>query len=39
MSAGYREYSDDYYAPAGNIVEAFYRDVGNIGHGATPTLS
>jgi hypothetical protein len=24
--------------PDGNNVEALYRDVGNIGHGASPTL-
>jgi catechol 2,3-dioxygenase-like lactoylglutathione lyase family enzyme len=40
---GYRDYGDGYYAaylldPDGNNVEALYRDVGNIGHGAGPTL-
>ena len=40
---GYREYGAGYYAaylldPDGNNVEALYRDVGNIGHGASPTL-
>ena len=40
---GYREYDAGYYAaylldPDGNNVEALYRDVGNIGHGASPTL-
>jgi len=36
-------YHSGYYAafvlaPDGNNVEALYRDVGNIGHGASPTL-
>ncbi len=40
---GYRDYGAGYYAaylldPDGNNVEALYRDVGNIGHGASPTL-
>jgi catechol 2,3-dioxygenase-like lactoylglutathione lyase family enzyme len=41
---GYREiYGPGYYAaylldPDGNNVEALYRDVGNIGHDAGPTL-
>jgi catechol 2,3-dioxygenase-like lactoylglutathione lyase family enzyme len=41
---GYREaYGPGYYAaflldPDGNNVEALYRDVGNIGHAASPTL-
>jgi catechol 2,3-dioxygenase-like lactoylglutathione lyase family enzyme len=41
---GYRAgYGPGYYAaylldPDGNNVEALYRDVGNIGHGAEPTL-
>ena len=40
---GYRDYAPGYYAahlldPDGNNVEALYRDVGNIGHGASPTL-
>ena len=40
---GYRDYGPGYYAaflldPDGNNVEALYRDVGNIGHGASPTL-
>jgi catechol 2,3-dioxygenase-like lactoylglutathione lyase family enzyme len=40
---GYRDYAAGYYAaylldPAGNNVEALYRDVGNVGHGAPPTL-
>ena len=40
---GYRDYGDGYYAaylldPDGNNVEALYRDVGNTGHGAGPTL-
>jgi catechol 2,3-dioxygenase-like lactoylglutathione lyase family enzyme len=40
---GYRDYAPGYYAaylfdPDGNNVEALYRDVGNVGHGATPNL-
>jgi catechol 2,3-dioxygenase-like lactoylglutathione lyase family enzyme len=40
---GYREYARGYYAaylldPDGNNVEVLYRDVENIGHGASPTL-
>jgi predicted lactoylglutathione lyase len=40
---GYRGYGEGYYAaylldPDGNNVEALYRDAGNIGHGAGPTL-
>ena len=40
---GYRDYGAGYYAaflldPDANNVEALYRDVGNIGHGASPTL-
>jgi catechol 2,3-dioxygenase-like lactoylglutathione lyase family enzyme len=40
---GYRHYAPGYYAaflfdPDGNNVEALYRDVGNIGHEAAPTL-
>jgi hypothetical protein len=40
---GYRDYASGYYAaylldPDGNNVEALYRDGGNIGHGASPTL-
>ena len=40
---GYRDYGPGYYAaylldPDGNNVEALYRDVGNVGHGAPPTL-
>ncbi len=41
---GYREaYGPGYYAaflldPDGNNVEALYRDVGNVGHAASPTL-
>ena len=41
---GYREvYGSGYYAaflldPDDNNVEALYRDVGNLGHDATPTL-
>ena len=40
---GYRDYAPGYYAaylldPDDNNVEALYRDVGNIGHGASPTL-
>jgi catechol 2,3-dioxygenase-like lactoylglutathione lyase family enzyme len=36
---GYRDYGPGYYAaylldPDGNNVEALYRDVGNVGHGA-----
>lgn len=41
---GYRDYDVGYYAsylldPDGKHVEALYRDVGNVGHGATPTLT
>jgi catechol 2,3-dioxygenase-like lactoylglutathione lyase family enzyme len=41
---GYRDYAPGYYAaflldPDGNNVEALYRDVGNVGHGAAPTLT
>lgn len=41
---GYRDYGAGYYAaylldPDGNNVEALYRDVGNIGHPAGPTLT
>jgi hypothetical protein len=40
---GYRNYGPGYYAaylfdPDGNNVKALYRDVGNIGHDAAPTL-
>jgi catechol 2,3-dioxygenase-like lactoylglutathione lyase family enzyme len=40
---GYRGYGPGYYAaylldPDGNNVEALYRDAGNVGHGAGPTL-
>jgi catechol 2,3-dioxygenase-like lactoylglutathione lyase family enzyme len=40
---GYRDYAPGYYAaylldPDGNNVEALYRDIGNIGHGASPSL-
>jgi catechol 2,3-dioxygenase-like lactoylglutathione lyase family enzyme len=40
---GYRGYGPGYYAaylldPDGNNVEALYRDEGNIGHGASPSL-
>jgi catechol 2,3-dioxygenase-like lactoylglutathione lyase family enzyme len=40
---GYRDYAPGYYAaflldPDGNNVEALYRDVGNVGHGASPAL-
>jgi catechol 2,3-dioxygenase-like lactoylglutathione lyase family enzyme len=40
---GYRDYAPGYYAaylldPDGNNVEALYRDIGNIGHGAGPSL-
>jgi hypothetical protein len=40
---GYRDYGPGYYAaylfdPDGNNVEALYRDVGNAGHAAPPTL-
>jgi hypothetical protein len=40
---GYRNYGPGYYAaylfdPDGNNIEALYRDVGNIGHNAAPTL-
>jgi hypothetical protein len=39
----YRGYGAGYYAaylldPDGNNVEALYRDLGNIGHDAAPTL-
>jgi catechol 2,3-dioxygenase-like lactoylglutathione lyase family enzyme len=42
-SPGYRDYAPGYYAaylldPDGNNVEALYRDVGNIGHGATSAV-
>jgi catechol 2,3-dioxygenase-like lactoylglutathione lyase family enzyme len=41
---GYRDYGPGYYAaylldPDGNNIEALYRDVGNIGHGASDTLT
>jgi catechol 2,3-dioxygenase-like lactoylglutathione lyase family enzyme len=41
---GYRDYAPGYYAaylldPDGNNIEALYRDVGNIRHGASPTLN
>ena len=41
---GYREYRAGYYAaylfdPDGNNVEALYRDVENVGHGAPPELT
>jgi catechol 2,3-dioxygenase-like lactoylglutathione lyase family enzyme len=41
---GYREYDAGYYAaflfdPDGNNVEALYRDVGNVGHDASPNLT
>jgi catechol 2,3-dioxygenase-like lactoylglutathione lyase family enzyme len=41
---GYRDYGPGYYAaflfdPDGNNVEALYRDVGNIGHDASPNLT
>ena len=41
---GYRDYGPGYYAaylldPDGNNVEALYRDTGNIGQGASPTLN
>jgi catechol 2,3-dioxygenase-like lactoylglutathione lyase family enzyme len=41
---GYRDYGPGYYAaylldPDGNNVEALYRDVGNVGHGAGDPLS
>jgi hypothetical protein len=40
----YRDYGAGYYAaylldPDGNNVEALYRDVGNVGHGASASLS
>jgi catechol 2,3-dioxygenase-like lactoylglutathione lyase family enzyme len=40
---GYRDYGPGYYAaylldPDGNNVEALYRDVGNVGHGASANL-
>ena len=40
---GYRAYGPGYYAaylldPDGNNVEALYRDVGNVGHDASPQL-
>jgi Glyoxalase/Bleomycin resistance protein/Dioxygenase superfamily len=40
---GYRDYAPGYYAaflldPGGNNIEALYRDVGNVGHGASPAL-
>lgn len=40
---GYRKYDAGYYAaylldPDGNNVEALYRDVGNVGHAAGPSL-
>jgi catechol 2,3-dioxygenase-like lactoylglutathione lyase family enzyme len=40
---GYRDYAPGYYAaylldPDGNNVEALYRDVGNVGHGAESHL-
>jgi catechol 2,3-dioxygenase-like lactoylglutathione lyase family enzyme len=40
---GYRDYAPGYYAaflldPDGNNIEALYRDVGNIGHGASANL-
>jgi catechol 2,3-dioxygenase-like lactoylglutathione lyase family enzyme len=40
---GYRDYGAGYYAaylldPDGNNVEALYRDEGNVGHGAGPSL-
>jgi catechol 2,3-dioxygenase-like lactoylglutathione lyase family enzyme len=40
---GYRDYAPGYYAaylldPDGNNVEALYRDEGNIGHAASPSL-
>ena len=40
---GYRDYGPGYYAaylldPDGNNVEALYRDVGNIGHAASPNV-
>jgi len=41
---GYRDYGPGYYAaylldPDGNNVEALYRDVGNVGHDASPNLT
>ncbi|MBD0328616.1 MAG: VOC family protein [Thermoleophilia bacterium] len=41
---GFRDYDAGYYAaylldPDGNNIEALYRDVGNVGHGAGPTLT
>ena len=43
VDAGYRDYDAGYYAaylldPDGNNVEALYRDVGNVGHEASPTV-
>jgi catechol 2,3-dioxygenase-like lactoylglutathione lyase family enzyme len=43
-AAGYRDYDAGYYAaylldPDGNNVEALYRDVGNVGHGARTSLT
>jgi catechol 2,3-dioxygenase-like lactoylglutathione lyase family enzyme len=40
---GYRDYAPGYYAaylldPDGNNVEALYRDIGNLGHGAPSTI-
>jgi predicted lactoylglutathione lyase len=40
---GYREYDAGYYAaylldPDGNIVEALYREIGNVGHAASSGL-
>jgi catechol 2,3-dioxygenase-like lactoylglutathione lyase family enzyme len=40
---GYRDYAPGYYSaylldPDGNNVEALYRDVGNVGHGASTSL-
>src|SRR5919201_67968 len=40
---GYRDYGPGYYAaylldPDGNNVETLYRDIGNPGHGVTPSL-
>jgi len=41
---GYRDYGPGYYAaflldPDGNNIEALYRDVGNVGHGASDKLT
>jgi catechol 2,3-dioxygenase-like lactoylglutathione lyase family enzyme len=41
---GYRDYGPGYYAaylldPDGNNIEALYRDVGNVGHGAAEALT